>query len=101
MPADGSVTPSVVNNSAWGHTPVNQALIYAFDTETIANFKRLIKGYPENVIRQSFFAFDFSFHKYKGYIVLKFDDYKQMELVLKKFNLLPRKKLYRKMQLIY
>ncbi len=34
LPDDGSVTPTTVNDvSPWGNTPVNQALVYAFDTD--------------------------------------------------------------------
>ena len=69
--------------------PRTQLQIYAFDSNTLDNIKRLIAAYPLNIFKQSLMAFEFSFHIYKGHVAVQFDNYAQMKQVLEEFDLLP------------
>ena len=78
----GAFTPPTLSH-------ISQLQLFAFEPYVLARMRQLAAQHPELVHSKSFFAYEFSYHTYLGYIVLQFLDYAAMHTCLKEWDLLP------------
>ena len=71
-------------------TPKTLLQIFALDENTIKKMRIFFIDHPKYVLSKSFSSFEFSYHKYFGYMVLSFDDLDLQKRLLDKYNLMPK-----------
>lgn len=69
--------------------PVSLIQIFAFDNQTVSKMKKLVGSEPEAVQSKSFFPYEFAFHLFYGYIVVRSNDHKTLCELLAKYDLVP------------
>ncbi len=63
--------------------------LFALDPEGLDKSKRFVAEQTKHVFLHSFYPFEFSFHLYLGYLVVKFDNFEQQVEMLLKYDLVP------------